>query len=188
VGPGGAGDPARTAPPCAVRGWGRRRPARGLWRAGAPAFRCCPASCLRQLLRSPWDGPARPQPPVPAPARPPPATARSLADAFAAGPGKAQIAAFVGVPEGDVAFVQPSARPLCPAHFIAVDWRAPRILIVVRGTSTWADSEPGGGRGSAARGSAGRKWPRRRPAAGRGALLCAGVAWAEAARGALFQS
>lgn len=55
---------------------------------------------------------------------------------------KAQLAEQLDLQsEADVAVFEPNARPLCPAFYIAVDWRSPRICIVVRGTQTWADSE-----------------------------------------------
>lgn len=53
---------------------------------------------------------------------------------------KAALAEHLGIDEADVAAFEPAAHPLCPAHFIAVDWRRPRICIAVRGTATWADT------------------------------------------------
>ncbi|KAI8471651.1 MAG: hypothetical protein J3K34DRAFT_505946 [Monoraphidium minutum] len=63
------------------------------------------------------------------------------AGAFEAGcKTKAELAAYLELKEEDVAAFEAAGRPLCPAHYVAVDWAAPRVCVVVRGTSTWADT------------------------------------------------
>jgi hypothetical protein len=88
---------------------------------------------------------------------------------------------------------EPVAKILCPAFFIAVDWKLPRICLVVRGTSTWADSERPAARalGRFARGAAvwGGSGERRRAAgacAARLGVLAALLTGRAAAEGLLL--